>query len=42
MNNLQYIAVIEAAAKLEVEARNAGLDISGEMGSIYDKISKNH
>lgn len=39
---MQYIAVMEAAAKLEVEARNAGFDISGEMGIIYEKVSKNH
>lgn len=42
MNNLQYIALSEAAARLEVAARAAGIDIWNEMQQIYKKIADSH
>ncbi|MDD6697886.1 MAG: hypothetical protein PUE51_06015 [Veillonellaceae bacterium] len=38
MNNLQRIAVMEAAASLEATARAAGIDIAEEIERIYRKI----
>lgn len=42
MNNLQYIAISEAAARLEVAARAAGIDIWDEIQRIYKKIADSH
>lgn len=42
MNNLQYIALSEAAARLEVAALAAGIDIWNEMQQIYKKIADSH
>lgn len=38
MNNLQRVAIMEAAARLEVAARAAGIDIREEIERIYRKV----